>query len=465
MELPLDFTKKMERLLGSEVDEFFQSFNEPRASGLRLNTTKISGQEWEQVSPFRIEKIPFAKHGYYFDEEKDQPGKHPYHAAGLYYIQEPSAMFIASQLDLEKSDKVLDLCAAPGGKSTQIAAEIGREGFLLANEIHPKRVRALSENIERFGLSNTVVTNETPEKLSRHFGNFFDKILVDAPCSGEGMFRKDPEAVNYWSQKHVAACAAKQRDILEDAYHMLKPGGTLVYSTCTFSPEENEQTIESFLSRHEDMELLPILHDHGVEPGRPEWTVWKRTDIAGTARLWPHRLKGEGHFAAKMYKRRGGSVQHLPLERHVKLSKRQEKDWNAFLEQTLQNFDRGGRAFFQYNDQLYLLPENCPQLKGLRLVRPGLHLGGFKKNRFEPNHALALFLKPGQCRHQKDLASDGDDWLRYLKGETLPGSNENRGWVLMTVDGFPLGWSKETNSILKNFYPKGLRHNRVGGGD
>ncbi|MEZ0116495.1 UNVERIFIED_ORG: NOL1/NOP2/sun family putative RNA methylase [Heyndrickxia coagulans] len=456
MELPETFMEKMGQLLGKEADDFFRSYEEPRASGLRLNPAKVSETEWHAHNPFHLEKIPFAS-GYYFDEEKDKPGKHPYHAAGLYYIQEPSAMFIAGQLGLEKGDKVLDLCAAPGGKSTQIASGIGENGFLLANEIHPKRVRALSENIERLGFSNTVVTNETPEKLSRHFENYFDKILVDAPCSGEGMFRKDPEAARFWSQEHVEACAQKQRAILEHAWKMLKPGGTLVYSTCTFSPEENEQTIEAFLARHEDMALVPIPHEHGVGPGKPEWATEKRKDLSNAARLWPHRLKGEGHFAAKMRKHPGETGQTVPLEKTVKLSKQQEKDWTTFAENTLQHFDPGRRSFFLYKDELFLLPFNCPQLKGLRLVRCGLHLGAFKKNRFEPNHALALSLKAGQCKHRMDLSAGSSECIRYLKGETLPGTSENRGWVLITVDGFPLGWSKEAGGILKNFYPKGLR--------
>ncbi|WP_018665161.1 RsmF rRNA methyltransferase first C-terminal domain-containing protein [Heyndrickxia acidiproducens] len=459
MELPQEFTKKMSALLGKEAEDFFHSYQEPRASGLRLNVTKTGAAAWEEQQPFQLEKIPFVPAGYYFDEQIDKPGKHPYHAAGLYYIQEPSAMFVAEQLQVEAGDKVLDLCAAPGGKSTQIAAGIGENGFLLANEIHPKRVRALSENIERFGLANTVVTNETPERLSRHFQAYFDKILVDAPCSGEGMFRKDPGAAGYWRRQHVEACAQKQREILKEAHEMLKPGGILVYSTCTFSPEENEQTIEDFLDSFPDMELLPIPHQHGIQPGRPEWAKHQTEALSKTARLWPHCLKGEGHFAAKLYKKPAEPDQApaIRLQPSAKLSKQQEKDWVFFQDQALPLFPTDGRAYFQFKNQLYLLPHACPALNGLHLVRPGLHLGEFKKNRFEPNHALALALGPGQCRYTKNLAGNSAACLRYLKGETLPGTAENRGWILVTVDGFPLGWSKEANGILKNLYPKGLR--------
>ncbi len=459
LNLPIDFKEKMLSLLGDEANDFFDSYTEKRASGLRINTNKLDANNWEQISPFSIENIPFVPTGYYFNEKEDQPGKHPYHSAGLFYIQEPSAMFVGEQLDVKAGDHVLDLCAAPGGKSTHIATRIGENGFLMSNEIHPKRAKALSENIERFGLANTVVTNETPERLSKLYPNYFDKILVDAPCSGEGMFRKDPEAMKYWSQQHVEQCANKQREILSYAYKMLKPGGTLVYSTCTFSPEENEQTIEAFVQEFPDMDIIPIHHSHGIQPGKIEWTKNQLKDIVHTARLWPHRLRGEGHFVAKLRKqsRLEEANESIQLQAATKLSKVQERDWNDFKQNNLIHFNTDGKAFFVFKDQLFLLPRQCPQLKGVHLVRAGLHLGVFKKNRFEPNHALALALSIKQGKHVHDLSSKNEEWLRYLRGETLKTTGNHRGWVLITIDQFPLGWSKEANGILKNFYPKGLR--------
>ncbi|AIE60435.1 RsmF rRNA methyltransferase first C-terminal domain-containing protein [Bacillus methanolicus] len=453
MNLPENFIAKMFSLLEDEAQAFFQTYTKEKASGLRINPIKITCEQWERLSPFSLQKIPFVQNGYFYDPEFDQPGKHPFHAAGLYYIQEPSAMFVAEQLDPKGTEKVLDLCAAPGGKTTQLAGLMNNEGLLLANEIHPKRAKALSENIERLGITNTVVTNETPEKLAERFPGYFDKILVDAPCSGEGMFRKDEEAIKFWSEKHVEACALQQRYILDSAYKMLKEGGILVYSTCTFSPEENEQTIEQFIENYTDMELMDIQKPPCVDNGNPAWSISKNSELTKTARLWPHHLKGEGHFVAKLRKNGTGNPGSVkPALSNV--TKNQVTDYFKFVKESLSRIPF--KNLFLFNQKLYSLPEDCFDLTGLKVLRAGLHLGELKKNRFEPNHSLALALKKEEAVHTFSLTTENDSWLRYLKGETFS-SEGDRGWMLVTIDGFPLGWGKEAKGTLKNFYPKGLR--------
>lgn len=453
MELPSEFILKLEKYLQAEAKDFFKTYNLPRKNGLRINSLKITNIEWENLSPFQLEKIPFVLNGYYYQHDQDQPGKHPYHAAGVYYIQEPSAMFVAEQLSPKGGERVLDLCAAPGGKTTQLAGMMNQSGLLIANEIHPKRAKALSENVERLGITNALVTNETPGRLAERFQGYFDKILVDAPCSGEGMFRKDEEAVLHWSQDRVLSCAREQKTILDAAYQMLKPDGIIVYSTCTFSPEENEQTIEAFLMKYRDMELLPIVKRFGVQAGRPEWTLTQNSELKKTVRLWPHKLEGEGHFVAKMKKTADtGTSMVKPAASNI--GKGQLKDFQKFSLETIRR--RAFGNFYLFNQQLYSLPNQCPNFHGLRVLRAGLHLGELKKNRFEPNHALALALTKDEALHTISLSSKGDEWFRYLKGEILT-TGQDRGWTLITIDGFPLGWGKEAKGILKNFYPKGLR--------
>ncbi|MFC0613142.1 RsmF rRNA methyltransferase first C-terminal domain-containing protein [Scopulibacillus daqui] len=454
VQLPADFIHRMKTMLQDDSERFFSSYKDNKASGLRVNTLKIDVEAFKNLAPFPIDSIPFCRTGFYY-HPADEPGKHPYHHAGLYYIQEPSAMFVAEVLDAKPGERILDLCAAPGGKSTQIAGAMKNQGILVANDIHPKRVKALSENIERMGASHAIVTNETPEKLANHFQGYFDKIVVDAPCSGEGMFRKDPEAVKYWSLDHVEHCASLQKDILESAYKMLKEGGILVYSTCTFSPSENEQMIEKLIDKHPDMQLMPIDKGHGINSGQPDWTESKLQSLHLTARLWPHHLKGEGHFVAKLQKN------GRPTKHSIRLAKGISKkininDYRTFEKQALNISIQ--QPLFSKNSQLYALPDHCPDFTGLKVIRPGLHLGELKKNRFEPNHALAHGLPIDSYRHKVDLSLNDDSWKKYLRGETLQ-TGGDRGWCAVTIEGFPLGWGKEVKGTLKNFYPKGLRVN------
>ncbi|HZG77371.1 MAG TPA: RsmF rRNA methyltransferase first C-terminal domain-containing protein [Paenibacillus sp.] len=460
--LPEAFLTKMYSLLGAEADALFASYDDPKAVGLRANPLKTSPAALAAALPFETTPVPWCETGLSCDAATAAaaaPGKHPYHAAGLYYMQEPSAMYPAAQLGALPGERVLDLCAAPGGKTTHLGGAMAGAGLLVANEYEAKRAKALSENVERLGLANCLVLNETPERLAARLPGFFDRILVDAPCSGEGMFRKDPEAASYWSEAHVAACARTQADVLDAAYAMLKTGGTLVYSTCTFSPEENERAIEALLSRYPDLELLPLPQEHGVAAGVPAWSASGDERLSRTARLWPHRVRGEGHFAAKLRKRgeattsppnkQGGGGSSAPTKQQLAL-------FRAFEAAALTGGAIEGDLRL-FGTQLYRLPDECPDLSGLRVVRPGLHLGELKKDRFEPNHALALALPADRFRHTFELRDAGERAVdAYLRGETLP-SGGDRGWLAVTYDSYPIGWGKETKGTIKNFYPKGLR--------
>jgi NOL1/NOP2/sun family putative RNA methylase len=456
--LPPAYIERMKDMLGEETNSFLQSYQLPRTHGLRLNTLKINSSSSftdELIRKFRLEPIPWCRTGYYYDEQL-RPGRHPYHAAGLFYIQEPSAMSAVALLDPVPGDIVLDLAGAPGGKSTQIADCLEGEGLLIANEIHPARAKILSENIERMGVTNAVVTSCSPDKLAGRFPASFDKIMLDAPCSGEGMFRKDPDAITEWSPDHVTMCAARQMDILSDAITMLKDGGMLAYSTCTFNREENEHTIEELLCRYPELELLK------------------------TERIWPHKHKGEGHFVALLRKKaKASSEDSLQLSKqkknvhgknlHDKSGKANKqiidalRQFESFCETTLPDYMLGTIKPILFGDQLYLLPYtdvlDNHHLDGLKVLRPGLHVGEMKKNRFEPSHALALALTPKVLQTAKtyNIEADSKEAEAYLRGEALFTGRNETGWVVVTVNGFPLGWGKESEDQLKNHYPKGLR--------
>ena len=452
--LPIEFEQRMKEMLPSEYEEFMQSYEKPRYHGLRRNSLKISEEEFLKQLPFDLEPIPWCATGYYYGKE-NQPGRHPYHAAGLYYIQEPSAMAVAEYLGSGPKDRVLDLCGAPGGKSTALAAAMKGEGLLVCNEIHPARAKILSENIERMGIRNAIVTNETPGKLAKHFPRFFDKILVDAPCSGEGMFRKNEEALEEWSLSNVEMCAKRQDEILEDVVKMLRPGGILCYSTCTFAPQENEGCVERFLKKYPEFSLLEPEMKEGMSRGNYLWTEEKNQEISKTIRLWPHKLKGEGHFIA-LYKKAGEQIEEGKLKgtgEPVKKIK-EFKDLEEFVKKHL-TFSLPDRVI-TFGEQLYLLPEECPDLKGLKVLRPGLHLGSLKKNRFEPSHALALSLGKEQVTHTYNMKVEEQEIFQYLSGNTLSCEGE-KGWYLMLVEGYSIGWGKLAGGMIKNHYPKGLR--------
>lgn len=427
--LPELFLKRMETQLGREFPEFLASLERPRAVALRFNPQKGEAPQL----PFVTTPVPWEKTGYYYDPDA-RPGLHPYHDAGVYYLQEASAMAPAVLLNPQPGEKILDLCAAPGGKTTQIAGKMAGRGLLVCNEIHPKRAKILSQNVERMGIANALVLNEAPAALAQRFPGFFDRILVDAPCSGEGMFRKEAAAVADWTPELVEMCARRQGEILDAAAKMLRPGGYLVYSTCTFAPQEDEEAVALFLARHPD--FAPEKVD----------APWFTPGENGSFRLWPHKLLGEGHFAAVLRRmdgngEDGNSASGAPLP----------GSWLRFARE--QGISLPAGKAVRFGDTLFWAPEDTPDLGRLRVLRPGLELGTIKKDRLEPAHALALWLRPreGDCK----LSPDSPALAGYLRGETIPGSR--RGFQLVCAGEYTLGWAKGDGQILKNHYPKGLR--------
>ncbi len=425
--LPEVFLKRMEAQLGEEFQQYLQSLERPRAVALRFHPEKAA------KVPFLADPVPWEPLGYYYDPTA-RPGLHPYHEAGVYYLQEASAMSAVALLDPQPGEKVCDLCAAPGGKSTQIAGRLKGEGFLLSNEWSPKRAKILSQNMERMGVSNALVTNETVQNLVRYLPGFFDRVLIDAPCSGEGMFRKEEAAITDWSQETVEMCARRQAEILDAGAALLRPGGRLVYSTCTFAPEENEQAIAAFLQRN------PDFSPEAVE------APWFTPAGQGQFRLWPHKLLGEGHFAAVL--RKAGEA---PAEGAFCPGQKLPKEWLSFAKELDIRLPAGKAVLFGQN--LYWAPEELPELKGLKVLRPGLELGEVKKDRFQPAHALALWLS--DCGNTVSFPADSAQIKAYLHGEVLPSAV--RGWCQVQVDGFGIGWAKGDGNQLKNHYPKGLR--------
>ena len=345
-------------------------------------------------------------------------------------------MSAVALLDPQPGEKICDLCAAPGGKTTQIAGRMMGEGFLLCNEINPKRARILGQNIERMGVANALVTNEHPQRLADKYAGFFDRVLIDAPCSGEGMFRKEESAVTDWSQETVEMCARRQAEILHSGAQLLKPGGRLVYSTCTFAPEENEQAIENFLHAHPEFVREPVE------------APWFTPAGEGAFRLWPHKLLGEGHFAAVLRKT-GGEEDDVRSLGGEKLP----KEWNDFAKELKIQLPQGKALFF--GNSLYWVPLEMPDIHRIKVVRPGLELGEVKKNRFEPAHALALWLR--KCENIQNFPAKSKEIRSFMQGQVLPGTV--RGWCLITADGYTLGWGKGDGNSIKNHYPKGLRRN------
>ena len=428
--LPQQFLDEMKEILNEEYDDFIKSYDEPKTTGLRVNTLKISKEDLLNLNLYNLDQIPWAKEGFYYNEEVDRPGKSPLHEAGAYYLQEPSAMSVVPKLDVQEDEKILDMCAAPGGKSTYILSKLNNTGLLVSNEINPTRIRALGENLERFGAKNCIITNTDSNNLRKVFTGYFDKIVIDAPCSGQGMFRKDEVAITDWSYAKVLECQSIQREIIRDGYEMLTNGGTLVYSTCTFAKEENEDVINEFISEYPNAKLIIM------------------------ERLWPHKVKGEGHFVAKIQKleEEDCNVKQIKVKRIDKEIKDYKDFEKKFLNISLEN------KFEIRGENLYLLPEESPDTKKIKLLRYGLHVGTLKKNRFEPSHALSHYLKMEDAKYFEYLKVNDEQILQYLRGNTINTGN-SRGWVLVCVEGIPIGWGKESNGVLKNHYPKGLRIN------
>lgn len=509
--LPREFEIKMKKLLGAEYEEFLASYDRPRNFGLRVNVDKISTEEFEKKAPFHLTKIPWTENGYYY-EEQDMPARHPFYYAGLYYLQEPSAMTPASRLVSQPGDRVLDLCAAPGGKATELGARLHGKGVLVANDISASRAKALLKNVEVFGIRNSFIVNEVPAKLAENFPEFFDKILVDAPCSGEGMFRKDPAVAKVWDGNKPYECAKQQKEIITRAAQMLAPGGDLLYSTCTFSPEENEQVIQFLLDSREDMEIREIKPFEGFAPGRQDvaYEGWDSeesenrkmgsADLKKCVRIWPHKMAGEGHFLALLHKRapeetageqKNDRVVSNNSETTVDEQKKQVQGVISDIKGIGKPETKALTEFFAdvsmemnwkqvevRKGQVYLVPEALGARKGLVFLRNGLYLGEIRKDRFEPSQSFAMALKKKEYMAVIDLDYSDMRVEKYLRGETLDvddivaknlqaaseadlpkvvGKRLEKGWQLVCVNGYPLGWGKLVNGTLKNKYHAGWR--------
>ncbi len=469
--LPEKFEERMRALLREEYGAFAESYKRERTLGLRLNILKVDPEVFfrEFGDDFGLRPVPWCREGFYYDKEA-RPGRHPFHEAGVYYIQEPSAMAAVALLDPRPGERVLDLCGAPGGKSTHAGGRMMGQGLLISNEIHPARVKILSRNIERMGIKNAVVTNEEPARLADYFPEFFDKIVVDAPCSGEGMFRKDESARKEWSPENVRLCAKRQTEILESAAKMLRPGGRLLYSTCTFSPEEDEVQIEGFLERHGEFFVVKVpenVRPAELSPGRGEWGTKRSPALSDTFRIWPHLSEGEGHFMALLEKEAPKDSLKTSKEKPKKkqANQRQDKEvkkaqklFAEFIEEAADAKELPGLGrLLLFGDQLYCIPREMPDFDGLRVIRPGLHLGTVKKGRFEPSHALALALKGCQVKKAIRLEPEGRELFDYLSGKALEADDDGRGWVVVCAGDYPAGWGKLAGGLVKNHYPKGLR--------
>lgn len=489
--LPNDFTEEMKRLLGEEYEAFLASYRETPRAGLRLNTRRETAEDFPEKLPFSLSRVPWISNGYYYGEG-DSPAKHPYYYAGLYYLQEPSAMTPASLLPVEPGDRVLDLCAAPGGKATELGAKLQGQGCLFANDISNSRAKALLKNLELFGIGNCMVTSETPEQLAEVYPGYFDKILIDAPCSGEGMFRKDPGMVKSYAEKGPSYYADLQRTILTQVVKMLRPGGMLLYSTCTFSPLENEASIQFLLDLDPTLRVVPVASYEGFAPGRPDWIESGDPSLAGCVRIWPHRMEGEGHFAALLQKEdsmmtmscrmeeancagkelpfvggrcKGGNKKQASsgkgAERSGGTLPQEAADFLSAIGHPLAENLAEGTVMVKEN-RVYVLPAGIQAAPGIRYLRTGLYLGDIgKKGQFEPSQALAMTLSAATCPCSIDLPVSDDRVIRYLKGETLDVDDlvtpKAKGWQLVCVDGFALGWGKLSGGTLKNKYCTGWR--------
>ena len=478
MHLPEEFEQKMRKLLGKDYDNYAGSFAKRYGQTFRVN--QLKKQPAEFFRRFAVKPVPWCENGFYYEGE-ERLSLHPFYYGGAYYIQEPCAMAPASFLPVKPGDRVLDLCAAPGGKTTALAAKLQGQGILVANDISISRCKALLKNMEMAGVRNALITCETPERLAERFGGYFDCVLVDAPCSGEGMFRKEPSMAADWSPEEVERYSALQKEILRQAAAMVRPGGYLLYSTCTYSPEENEQVVETLLTgdNSETFRLEPLPLYPGVDEGHPRWSRSGDESLRYCRRFWNHRVDGEGQFAALLKKEE--SATSTPFgdghrwEEQAESGKRKEKKRrkngreHSQDQESIAGVSEEMRQFFArcrlavqeeriqfIEERAFLLPENCPDLKGLRVVRSGLYLGDCKKKRFEPSQALAMALRPEEYENTATFSANDIRVEKYLRGETVEADGED-GWILLCVDGLPLGWGKSSRGSVKNKIAPGWR--------
>jgi len=426
--LPEKFIERMKtQLPKDEWEAFFASYETPPKKGLRVNPLKLTAEEFEKISPYPLEKIAWEENGFTVNAEKI--GAHPYHFAGVYYSQEPSAMYVAPLLEAQAGERVLDLCSAPGGKGTQLAGVMQGKGVIVLNEPVFARAKILSQNVERMGVKNALVSCATPKELAGVFPAYFDKILVDAPCSGEGMFKKNAEeAIEEWSEENVALCALRQAEILEEATKMLRAGGRLAYSTCTFSEEEDEGQVRNYLEKHPEMRLIK------------------------QEKLYPHKVAGEGHFVA-LFEKTEGEGKELK-EKKERIDKQTEKAYRAFEKDFF--FAPFAERLYEIGGVVYALPSPAPDWGNVQVLRAGVRLGEMKNGRFEPDHSLAMCAQKGEVRRLLDLSLSDERLNKFLRGETVEGDLDN-GWCLVCVDGFPIGLGKAVGGTVKNHIPKGIR--------
>ncbi|QSX07041.1 RsmB/NOP family class I SAM-dependent RNA methyltransferase [Sedimentibacter sp. zth1] len=441
------FYERMKMLLDNEFDEFIKALETNLNKGIRLNSLKINRENFKKIIPFELEDVAWCNEGFFLENMQERPSKHPYYYAGLYYLQEPSAMIPVEALDIKPGDKVLDISAAPGGKSTQIAAKLNGEGILVSNDINPKRTIALNKNISIFGVKNSVVTNQRPDTLANIFPRYFNKVLVDAPCSGEGLIKKDIKNFEDDHEKYVNM----QKQILTSVHEMIADGGEMVYSTCTFNPQENEGIIKWFINTFKEYEVIDINIDN-LDHGRPEW-IDGDNSIQKVRRAWPHKIRGEGHFIAKLKKMQNNKVTNFNKfkKNNIRLDK-----YYDFVEEFLAN-DVYQKNVHNINDNIFLIPEELVDLKNIKTMSLGLRLGEIKGNKFIPSQELAMTLNKNNFSNIIDLSSEDMRVIKYLKGETIEIENCNKGLNLVCVDGFGLGFGKANDGMLKNLYRKQWR--------
>ncbi len=454
LQLPKDFIEKYKKLLENEAQSFFDSLNEDTQKAFRINSLKLN---YKDISMSLGEPIPFINNGYYGQIH----GKSLEHQSGYVYSQDVSAMYVGQVVNAKPGEFILDLCAAPGGKSTHIAQQLNNEGLLVSNEINHKRAEILVENLERFGAKNVIILNESPENISQNFPPIFDKIIVDAPCSGEGMFRKNHDAIKYWHKDYPNECSVRQKNILSDVIKVLKPGGELIYSTCTFAPEEDEQVVQWILDNYRTLRLANIEKCDGMDAGRPDFANGN-PELVKCVRLMPHHFKGEGQFIAKFESTEPQKVikkkkRKRNKQNNFQLNKTEFELWRQFIKPfsddlANQNIDN----FKVFNNHLYFYKNDWPDISKLKFMRPGLYLGEFKKKRFEPSYALALTLNPEHTN--KKIEFTNDQWAKYLRGETVNIDVQvMNGWYLLTCNQKAFSFGKVVNGIVKNFIPKKIR--------
>ncbi|MBN2259607.1 MAG: RsmB/NOP family class I SAM-dependent RNA methyltransferase [Clostridiales bacterium] len=433
MKLPKKYTESLKDLLNDEYEEFINHYKESRTYGLRVNTLKLTPEAFEKIFPYKITKIPWTSDGYYYSGEDDIT-RSPLYYAGLFYVQEPTAMAPVEILEPESNSYVLDFCSAPGGKTVQIASKLNQTGVIFANDINFNRLKAVIKNIEKYGIKNAVVINNKEEEIAEKFQSYFDFILVDAPCSGEGMFRKDEKMVNSWSLDEVDKYANMQKNLLFNAEMVLKSGGSLLYSTCTFNKKENEDQVSNFIEET-GIELIDVKKENGFSEG---------VGIKEVVRLFPHKLRGEGHFLAK-FKKKGidESFEHIPSATEA------PPEFTEFMDKYFVENLRG--HFRLYGDKLYMSPVAEDKLVGLNVLRNGWYLGEIKKSRFEPSQSFAMGLSCKEFNNRISFSQSDTNVIKYLKGDTLHYAGEN-GWYLVCVEGYPLGWAKLSQGVLKNKY-------------